>query len=166
MEGDGAARRPRKGSGGTTHEGDPTDARRRDGGPGADRLRGGRRRRRRRRRGADGRRARDGHRQPGEPGGQGGLTIQIDADEIRQGSCRESDADGRFILATFATDRGQREWIEGAKDYGGYYLVGRKWIVVGETRTVTAVLRTKLGGTLEEGTDHSAHSSAAAGRKG
>lgn len=93
-------------------------------------------------------------------------TIQIDADEIRQGSCRESDADGRFILATFATDRGQREWIEGAKDYGGYYLVGRKWIVVGETRTVTAVLRTKLGGTLEEGTDHSAHSSAAAGRKG
>ncbi|MEU5885285.1 hypothetical protein ABZ835_00370 [Streptomyces sp. NPDC047461] len=84
-------------------------------------------------------------------------TIQIDADEIRQASCRKSDADGKFILATFATDRGQREWINGAKDYGGHYLVGRKWIAVGETRTVTT-LRATLGGDLEEGQDHTAHS--------
>ncbi|MEU5315565.1 hypothetical protein AB0G67_02360 [Streptomyces sp. NPDC021056] len=84
-------------------------------------------------------------------------TIQIDADEIRQASCRKSDADGKFILATFATDRGQREWINGAKDYGGHYLVGRKWIAVGETKTVTT-LRATLGGDLEEGQDHTAHS--------
>lgn len=83
-------------------------------------------------------------------------TIQIDADEIRQAACKKSDADGKFILATFATDRGQREWINGAKDYGGHYLVGRKWIAVGETKTVTA-LRTKLGGDIEEGQDHTAH---------
>ncbi|MER6185174.1 hypothetical protein [Streptomyces sp. NPDC001652] len=84
-------------------------------------------------------------------------TIQIDADEIRQASCRKSEADGKFILATFATDRGQREWINGAKDYGGHYLVGRKWIAVGETKTVTT-LRATLGGDIEEGQDHTAHS--------
>ncbi|MFF8968197.1 hypothetical protein [Streptomyces sp. NPDC014995] len=80
--------------------------------------------------------------------------MQIDADEIRQAVCK--DADGKFILATFATDRGLREWINGAKDYGGHYLVGRKWVAVGETSTVTA-LRETLGGDIEEGMDHSAH---------
>ncbi|MFF0158228.1 hypothetical protein ACFYRY_11955 [Streptomyces sp. NPDC005263] len=80
--------------------------------------------------------------------------MQTDADEIRQAICKNPD--GKFILATFATDRGQREWINGAKDYGGHYLVGRKWVAVGETSTMTA-LRGTLGGDLEEGTDHSAH---------
>ncbi|MFH8803534.1 hypothetical protein ACH4F6_28670 [Streptomyces sp. NPDC017936] len=85
--------------------------------------------------------------------------IQIDADEIRQAVCKDAkEAAGKFILATFATDRGQREWINGAKDYGGHYLVGRKWVAVGETGTMTA-LRKTLGGDLEDGTDHSAHTS-------
>jgi hypothetical protein len=82
--------------------------------------------------------------------------MQTDADEIRQAICKNPD--GKFILATFATDRGQREWINGAKDYGGHYLVGRKWVAVGETSTVNA-LRTTLGGDIEEGTDHSGHES-------
>ncbi|MFI9833975.1 hypothetical protein ACIHIX_40535 [Streptomyces sp. NPDC051913] len=85
-------------------------------------------------------------------------TIQIDADELRQASCRKSKADGKFILATFATDRGQREWINGAKDYGGHYLVGRKWVAVGETTKTVSALRATLGGDVEEGQDHSAHS--------
>jgi len=80
--------------------------------------------------------------------------MQTDADEIRQAVCK--NADGKFILATFATDRGLREWINSAKDYGGHYLVGRKWVAVGESSTVTA-LRTTLGGDIEEGTDHGAH---------
>ncbi|MFI5817898.1 hypothetical protein ACIA8I_01875 [Streptomyces rishiriensis] len=80
--------------------------------------------------------------------------MQTDADEIRQAICK--NADGKFILATFATDRGLREWINTAKDYGGHYLVGRKWVAVGEDATVAA-LRTKLGGDIEEGADHSAH---------
>ncbi|MEU9334551.1 hypothetical protein AB0D49_15520 [Streptomyces sp. NPDC048290] len=79
--------------------------------------------------------------------------LQTDADEIRQALCENPD--GKFVLATFATDRGQREWINGAKDYGGHYLVGRKWVAVGETETMTA-LRGTLGGDLEEGMDHSA----------
>ncbi|MFJ3668280.1 hypothetical protein ACIPSE_17750 [Streptomyces sp. NPDC090106] len=81
--------------------------------------------------------------------------IQIDADELRQAACKDAPG-GKFILATFATDRGQREWINGAKDYGGHYLVGRKWVAVGETTTMTSLQKT-LGGDIEEGTDHSAH---------
>ncbi|GAA3236933.1 hypothetical protein GCM10020256_56060 [Streptomyces thermocoprophilus] len=82
--------------------------------------------------------------------------MQTDADEIRQAICRTSD--GRFVLATFATDRGQREWINEAKDYGGHYLVGRKWVAVGES-AVVSTLRATLGGDIEEGIDHSGHSS-------
>ncbi|MCT9010166.1 hypothetical protein ACWGKW_33515 [Streptomyces sp. NPDC054766] len=81
-------------------------------------------------------------------------SIQTDADEIRQGVCKISS--GKFILATFATDRGQREWLNGAKDYGGSYLVGAKWVAVGDQKMVTT-LRGRLGGTLEEGTSHTGH---------
>ncbi|MFJ6831395.1 hypothetical protein [Streptomyces sp. NPDC091209] len=82
-------------------------------------------------------------------------SIQTDADEIRQGVCQIST--GKFILATFATDRGQREWLNGAKDYGGSYLVGAKWVAVGDQKMVTT-LRGRLGGTLEEGASHASHS--------
>ena len=77
--------------------------------------------------------------------------IQTDADDLRQAICKTGD--GKFILATFATDRGQREWINSAKDYGGHYLVGAKWVAVGDTKVVTA-LRGRLGGTMEEGFSH------------
>ncbi|WP_086730199.1 hypothetical protein [Streptomyces carpinensis] len=80
--------------------------------------------------------------------------IQTDADTIRQAICTNSA--GRFVLATFSTDRGQREWINEAKDYGGFYLVGRKWVAVGDDGVVTA-LRGTLGGDVEIGTDHHAH---------
>ncbi|MEU3985739.1 hypothetical protein AB0F77_37720 [Streptomyces sp. NPDC026672] len=80
--------------------------------------------------------------------------IQTDADEIRQAICKNTD--GKFVLATFATDRGQREWINDAKDYGGFYLVGRKWVAVGDDGVVQA-LRGTLGGDVEIGTDHHAH---------
>ncbi|MFJ8633642.1 hypothetical protein [Streptomyces sp. NPDC093568] len=77
--------------------------------------------------------------------------MQTDADEIRQAICKTGK--DRYILATFATDRGQAEWLSGAKDYGGYYLVGRKWVAVGQENTVTT-LQSKLGGTMEEGSAH------------
>ncbi|WP_181811115.1 hypothetical protein [Streptomyces ipomoeae] len=81
--------------------------------------------------------------------------IQTDADTIRQALCTNTDGDfdGKFVLATFATDRGQAEWLSGAKDYGGYYLVGRKWVAVGEEKTVSGLQNT-LGGSLEEGSEH------------
>ncbi|MEU7059444.1 hypothetical protein [Streptomyces sp. NPDC046197] len=80
--------------------------------------------------------------------------IQTDADTIRQAICTNSD--GKFVLATFSTDRGQREWINEAKDYGGFYLVGRKWVAVGDNGVVKA-LRGTLGGDVEIGVDHHAH---------
>ncbi|MGJ5751026.1 hypothetical protein FB563_4661 [Streptomyces puniciscabiei] len=82
--------------------------------------------------------------------------MQTDADTIRQAIC--TNTDGKFILATFSTDRGQREWINDAKDYGGYYLVGRKWVAVGDDGVVEA-LRGTLGGDVEIGTNHAGHAS-------
>ncbi|MGW3123127.1 hypothetical protein ACWDBW_39455 [Streptomyces sp. NPDC001107] len=81
--------------------------------------------------------------------------MQIDSDEVRQAICKTSD--GKYVFATFATDRGQREWINDAKDYGGFYLVGRKWVAVGEDKVVKTLQHT-LGGEEEIGTNHSAHS--------
>jgi hypothetical protein len=77
--------------------------------------------------------------------------MQTDADTIRQALCKKGK--DKYVLATFATDRGQREWLNSAKDYGGYYLVGRKWVAVGQQKTVTALQGT-LGGTMEEGSEH------------
>ena len=77
--------------------------------------------------------------------------MQTDADEIRQALCKNTA--GKFVLATFATDRGQAEWLSGAKDYGGYYLVGRKWVAIGEEKTVTG-LQDTLGGDMQEGSEH------------
>ncbi|MFD9074364.1 hypothetical protein [Streptomyces lasiicapitis] len=78
--------------------------------------------------------------------------IQTDADELRQANCQNED--GRFVLATFATDRGERDWLNSAKDYGGTYLVGRKWVAVGDPAVVGA-LRGRLGGTVERASHHS-----------
>lgn len=79
--------------------------------------------------------------------------MQTDEEELRQALCKTKD--GRYVLVTFATDRGQREWINGAKDYGGTYLVGRKWVAVGDDATV-ATLRGRIGGDVENGTSHTA----------
>ena len=77
--------------------------------------------------------------------------LQTDAEELRQANCTTED--GRYVLATFATDRGQREWINEANDYGGSYLVGRKWVAVGDPEVVAA-LRGRLGGTVETASPH------------
>ncbi|MET9772283.1 hypothetical protein [Streptomyces sp. NPDC006415] len=77
--------------------------------------------------------------------------VQTDAAELRQANCKTSE--GRYVLTTFATDRGQREWINEAKDYGGSYLVGRQWVAVGDP-DVVAALRGRLGGTVETASPH------------
>ncbi|EFE74001.1 lipoprotein [Streptomyces filamentosus NRRL 11379] len=77
--------------------------------------------------------------------------VQTDAAELRQANCKTEE--GRYVLTTFATDRGQREWINEAKDYGGSYLVGRQWVAVGDAEVVAA-LRGRLGGTVETASPH------------
>ncbi|MFE7772434.1 hypothetical protein ACFU5O_00725 [Streptomyces sp. NPDC057445] len=89
--------------------------------------------------------------------------VSTDAKELRQANCRTKD--GKYVLTTFATDRGQREWINEANDYGGSYLVGRKWVVSGEEKVVSA-LRGRLGGTVETGTSHDGHSGSHSGDGG
>ncbi|WP_405678445.1 hypothetical protein [Streptomyces sp. NBC_01511] len=77
--------------------------------------------------------------------------VQTDAEELRQANCTTDD--GRYILTTFATDRGLREWINEADDYGGSYLVGRKWVASGDAKVVES-LRGRLGGTVETAPEH------------
>ncbi|MFJ4712131.1 hypothetical protein [Streptomyces sp. NPDC088785] len=77
--------------------------------------------------------------------------VQTDATDLRQATC--GSGGGRYVLATFATDRGQAEWLDIADDYGGDYLVGAKWIVVGPDAVVTR-LRGRLGGTVEHAASH------------
>ncbi|WP_327356588.1 hypothetical protein [Streptomyces sp. NBC_01304] len=79
--------------------------------------------------------------------------IQTDADELRQANC--TTAAGRFVLATFRTTRGQREWLDEANDYGGTYLVGvgARWVAVGDEKVVMA-LRGQLGGDVEHSSHH------------
>jgi hypothetical protein len=77
--------------------------------------------------------------------------LQIDAEQIRQALCEAGE--GPFVLATFATDGGQRTWLDEAEAYGGHYLVGTGWVAVGEAE-VLAALRGRLGGNPEEGVAH------------
>ncbi|MEU8891016.1 hypothetical protein [Streptomyces sp. NPDC048442] len=78
--------------------------------------------------------------------------IGTEAAEIRQANCRTET--GSYVLATFATDRGQQEWLDAANDYGGNYLLGRKWVAAGDEKVVTE-LRGRLGGTVTTGVHHS-----------
>ncbi|MEE1940254.1 hypothetical protein V1L54_12715 [Streptomyces sp. TRM 70361] len=81
--------------------------------------------------------------------------VQTDAEELRQGVC--TTGDGRYVLTTFATAGGQRSWLTEAKPYGGTYLVGEKWVAVGEPGML-GKLRGRLGGAVESGASHSGDS--------
>ncbi len=60
--------------------------------------------------------------------------IQTDADEIRQAICNNSD--GKFVLATFATDRGSVTGSTTPRTTAASILVGRKWVAVGDDGVV------------------------------
>ena len=72
--------------------------------------------------------------------------VQVDADELRQGVCKTSE--GRYVLTTFRSGKGQQDWLREAQSYGGSYLVGKKWVAVGEP-DVLGTLRGRLGGKVE-----------------
>ncbi|GGV38861.1 hypothetical protein GCM10010277_26270 [Streptomyces longisporoflavus] len=81
--------------------------------------------------------------------------IQTDAAELRQATCDKGAR--RYVLVTFTNARGQAEWFDEAADYGGTYLVGEKWIAVGDEKVVMR-LRGRLGGTVEKSSHHSGSS--------
>lgn len=84
--------------------------------------------------------------------------VQVDADELRQGVCEISK--GRFVLTTFASSKGQSDWLSEAQPYGGSYLIGKKWVAVGELALLKQ-LRGSLGGRVETVT-HGGHGSGGA----
>ncbi|WNE94787.1 hypothetical protein PS467_05245 [Streptomyces luomodiensis] len=76
-------------------------------------------------------------------------TVITEAEELRQGACGSGGK--RFTMVTFATDKGQRDWLATSKDYGGIYLVGKRWSVTGLSMGSLEPLRQKIGGSLEKG---------------
>ncbi|MBB6473190.1 hypothetical protein BJ992_002621 [Sphaerisporangium rubeum] len=76
-------------------------------------------------------------------------SLQVDAAELRQGMC--ATPQGRYSITTFATDQGRDQWLADAVDYGGAYLVGTRWILVGNTQQMLEHFRAQLGGTIRLG---------------
>ncbi|MFF3322385.1 hypothetical protein [Streptomyces sp. NPDC002889] len=72
-------------------------------------------------------------------------TIEVDEESQRLASCKTGDS--TYVLTTFATVRGQREWIS-ETILGGTYLVGDKWVAYG-TADMVAALHERLGGRVE-----------------
>ncbi|MFB9252007.1 hypothetical protein ACFFWE_27535 [Sphaerisporangium melleum] len=85
--------------------------------------------------------------------------MQVDADELRQGVCKTGR--GQYSVTTFATEAGKRDWLDDALPYGGAYLVGARWIVLGNTPQMLEPFRETLGGTITTG-GHGAPSGEAA----
>ncbi|MET8141201.1 hypothetical protein ABZU32_12900 [Sphaerisporangium sp. NPDC005288] len=75
--------------------------------------------------------------------------LQVDAQELRQGMCKT--ARGQYSVTTFATEKGKQEWLDDALSYGGAYLVGTRWIVLGNTPEMLEPFRVTLGGTVRTG---------------
>ncbi|MFI6338807.1 hypothetical protein [Streptomyces sp. NPDC050535] len=68
--------------------------------------------------------------------------------DFRQGTC---EADGaEYVLLTFDTPQGQRDWLDVSQMYGGVYLVGNRWALSANPRSAMEAARDGLGGTIEE----------------
>ncbi|MDH6629673.1 hypothetical protein M2271_007511 [Streptomyces sp. LBL] len=78
--------------------------------------------------------------------------------DYRQGMCKSGSAE--YVLLTFDTAKGQREWLDVAQMYGGVYLVGSRWVLSATPRSAMEAARAKLGGTIEEGRSSGASPSA------
>ncbi|MEV7612521.1 hypothetical protein [Streptomyces sp. NPDC089799] len=76
----------------------------------------------------------------------------VDAEEVREGAC--GSGPGAYRMATFASDQGRDAWLAAARDYGGTYLVGARWVVTAATPEALTPLRTRLGGTIESAPQH------------
>ncbi|MET7337645.1 hypothetical protein [Nonomuraea sp. NPDC005650] len=74
--------------------------------------------------------------------------MRTKAAELREGVCRT--ADGNYVVTSFTTEQGRREWLDYAQMYGGSHLVGRRW-VVSAAPAVLETLRKTLGGELQTG---------------
>jgi hypothetical protein len=72
--------------------------------------------------------------------------------DLRQGSCATKQ--GKVALVTFTSDKGKAVWLKGAKDYGGKYLVGTRWVIASSAVPILETLRAELGGQIQSGRTH------------
>ncbi|MFJ3925929.1 hypothetical protein [Streptomyces sp. NPDC090022] len=78
--------------------------------------------------------------------------ITVDAEELREGAC--GTGKDAYRMLTFTAEEGRRAWLAEARNYGGSYLVGDRWIVTAASAEALAPLRDRLGGTVESGDSH------------
>jgi hypothetical protein len=71
--------------------------------------------------------------------------------ELTQGAC-ETDQ-GKYVLVSFTDDEAQQSWLTEAKPWGGLYLQGPRWVIVG-TGPQLKTFQGKVGGTIVAGEDH------------
>ncbi|MFD3330250.1 hypothetical protein [Streptomyces sp. NPDC058701] len=81
--------------------------------------------------------------------------VSVQAEELRQGGCESTQ--GPYRIATFAAEQGLRSWLTEAQAYGGLYLVGDRWVVTAQSAEALGGLRGRIGGSLENGADHTGH---------
>jgi hypothetical protein len=77
--------------------------------------------------------------------------------DFRQGNCQTKR--GRFVLMAFTTEQGKQTWLKLAKDYGGVFLVGTRWVIAGTgpdnvTKPMLNEFRDDLGGQIQPGRKH------------
>ncbi|MGW0366936.1 hypothetical protein [Streptomyces sp. NPDC002990] len=80
--------------------------------------------------------------------------VNVQAEELREGGCVTGQDTYRMI--TFAAEPGLRVWLSEARNYGGSYLVGDRWVVTTPSAQALTALRARLGGTVEHGDTHEA----------
>jgi hypothetical protein len=71
--------------------------------------------------------------------------------ELTQGLC-ETGA-GKYVLVSFTNDEAANSWLTEAKPWGGHYLKGPRWVIVG-TEPQLKTFQTKVGGNIVDGEDH------------
>jgi hypothetical protein len=79
------------------------------------------------------------------------LQTQTNAAELRQGSCKTPE--NRYVMLTFVTDKAKQTWLTAAKEWGGTYLIGPRWVIVGTQQNLRPFYD-KLGGDIQDGDDH------------
>lgn len=80
------------------------------------------------------------------------VQVQTNATELRQGACKTNA--GRYTVLTFPTDKAAATWLSEAKIWGGTYLVGPRWVIVGTPQQLTG-FQAQVGGTVQNGESHS-----------
>ncbi|QXJ25725.1 hypothetical protein AGRA3207_007254 [Actinomadura graeca] len=79
------------------------------------------------------------------------ITGKRNVRDLRQGTCRTPQ--GRYTMVTFGTDQNRDAWLTEATKWGGAYLIGSRFVVVGTPQSL-GPLKEKVGGELKMGDAH------------